>query len=146
SDPETECLYQLDKGLGRRLIELNTRIVQRIAAGAYQEQFGPRRQHYAGSFVIVLFGEANYLTLQAALFSQCRDYDQYEFIYVSNSIELSDTLVKDATNASKIYGISITLIILPGNAGFGVASNTGAAAAQSDRIVFLNPDVLPREN
>jgi GT2 family glycosyltransferase len=146
SDPETECLYQLDKGLGRRLIELNTRIVQRIAAGAYQEQFGPRRQHYAGSFVIVLFGEANYLTLQAALFSQCRDYDQYEFIYVSNSLELSDTLVKDATNASKIYGISITLIILPGNAGFGVASNTGAAAAQSDRIVFLNPDVLPREN
>jgi GT2 family glycosyltransferase len=146
TDPETESLYQLDRGIGKRLIELNTRIVERIAAGAYQERFGPRRNHYAGSLVIVLFGEASYLTLQAALFSQCRDYDQYEFIYVSNSLEQSDTLVKDATNASKIYGISITLIILPGNAGFGVASNTGAAAAQSDRIVFLNPDVFPREN
>jgi GT2 family glycosyltransferase len=146
ADAETESFFQLDRGLGKRLINLNIKVTERIAAGAYRQDFGNRRQRYVGSLIIVLFGEASYLTLQAALFSQCRDYDQYEFIYVSNSLELSDTLIKDATNASKIYNIAITLILLPGNTGFGVASNVGAAAAQSDRIVFINPDVLPRDH
>jgi GT2 family glycosyltransferase len=108
-------------------------------------RFGVRRARYLASIAVVLFGRGDYLTLQAALFSQCPDFDQYEFIYVSNSPELSDTLIKDATNASRIYGIAITLILLPGNAGFGVANNIAVAAAESDRILFLNPDVLPRD-
>ncbi len=143
---ETETFLQLDKGLGESLIGLNTAIVKRIAQGAYQTRFGARRTRYLGSVVVVLYGNADFLTLQAALFSQCPGYDQYEFIYVSNSPELNDTLIRDAANASRIYGIAITLILLPGNAGFGVANNVAAAAAESDRILFLNPDVLPREH
>jgi len=145
-DPETETFLQLDKGLGASLIGLNARIVKRIAMGAYQTRFGVRRVRYLGSVVVVLYGKADFLTLQAALFSQCPNYDQYEFIYVSNSPELSDTLIRDATNASRIYGVAITLILLPGNAGFGIANNVGAAAAESDRLLFVNPDVLPRES
>jgi GT2 family glycosyltransferase len=144
-DHETETFLQLDKGLGESLIALNLGIVQHISQGACQMRFGIRRTRYLASVVVVLYGEAAYLTLQAALFSQCPDYDQYEFIYVSNSPELSDTLIRDATNASRIYGISITLILLPGNVGFGVANNVAVAAAESDRILFVNPDVLPRE-
>jgi GT2 family glycosyltransferase len=144
-DPETEAFLQLDKGLGDSLIALNIGVVKRIAQGAYQKRFGVRRARYLGSVVVVLYGKADYLTLQAALFSQCPGYDQYEFIFVSNSPELNDTLIKDATNASCIYGMAITLVLLPGNAGFGVANNVAASAAQSDRILFINPDVLPRE-
>jgi GT2 family glycosyltransferase len=144
-DPETETFLQLDKGLGKKLIALNVSIVERLAQGAYQIQFGERHARYLGSIVVVLHGNADFLTLQAAFFSQCPGYDEYEFIYVSNSPELNDRLVRDATNASRIYGLAITLILLPGNAGFGVANNLGAAAAQSGRILFVNPDVLPRE-
>ena len=144
-DPETEAFLQLDKGLGKKLICLNTSIVERIAQGAYQIRFGARRPRYRGSVIVVLYGNSDFLTLQAALFSQCPGYDEYEFIYVSNSPELNDILVRDATNASSIYGLAITLILLPGNAGFGVANNIGAAAAESDRLLFINPDVLPRE-
>jgi GT2 family glycosyltransferase len=145
NDPETESFLQLDKGIGKTLIHWNTTIVERIAKGAYQMRFGERRALYLGSIVVVLFGNPDFLTLQAALFSQCPGYDEYEFIYISNSPELNDILVRDATNASRIYGVAITLILLPGNAGFGVANNVAAAAAETDRLIFLNPDVLPRE-
>ena len=145
-DAETETFFQLDKGLGLSLIKLNTQIVKRITSGAYRERFGPRRASYSASIIVVLYGDADFLTLQAALFSQCPGYDRYEYIYVSNSLELSDILIKSATTASTIYNISITLVLLPANAGFGAACNVGAAAAESDRIIFLNPDVLPRDN
>jgi GT2 family glycosyltransferase len=144
-DPETETFLQLDKGLGESLIGLNAALVKQIAQGAYHARFGARRGRYLASVVVVLYGKADFLILQAALFSQCPGYDQYEFIYVSNSPELNDTLVKDAEIASRMYRVAITLVLLPGNAGFGVANNVAAAAAESDRILFLNPDVLPRE-
>ena len=47
--------------------------------------------------------------------------------------------------ASRIYGIGITLVILSGNAGFGGANNAAAGHARSDRLLFVNPDVFPRD-
>jgi GT2 family glycosyltransferase len=144
-DPETATFLQLDKGLGEQLIDLNATIVNRIAQGAYRMRFGERRTKYVGSVIVVLYGKSDFLTLQAALFSQCPGYDEYEYIYVSNSPELNDILVKDAINACRLYGVSITLILLPGNAGFGVANNVAVSAAETDRVLLINPDVLPRE-
>jgi len=83
--------------------------------------------------------------LQTALFSKCRGLERYELIYVCNSPEMADRLIRDATIASRIYGTPIRLVILPGNAGFGVANNVGLNAARSKRILFVNPDILPVE-
>jgi GT2 family glycosyltransferase len=144
-DPTAEAFFQLDNGVGRSLIDLNSGIVARIVEGGYQMRFGARRPFYDGSIIVCLYGKPEFLTLQAALFSQCPGYDRYEFIYVSNSPELGETLVNDAGIASRIYGVAITLIILPGNAGFGAANNVAAAAAETDRLLLINPDVLPRD-
>ncbi len=38
----------------------------------------------------------------------------------------------------------VELIVRPTNEGFGAGCHTGAAAAASDALVFLNPDALPR--
>ena len=144
-DPTAEAFFQLDNGLGQALIDLNCSVVARIVDGGYRMQFGTRRASYDGTIVVCLYGKPEYLMLQAALFSQCPGYDRYEFIYVSNSPELGETLASDAAIASRIYGVAITLIILPGNAGFGAANNVAAAAAATDRLLFVNPDVLPRD-
>ena len=56
----------------------------------------------------------------------------------------AERLVKDATIACRVYGLAISLVLLPGNAGFGVANNAAVNAASSDRILLINPDVLPR--
>jgi GT2 family glycosyltransferase len=144
-DPTAEAFFQLDNGVGQSLIELNCSIVTRIVDGGYRLRFGAQRASYLGTVIVCLYGKSEYLMLQAALFSQCPGYDRYEFVYVSNSPELSDTLTSDAAIANRIYGVDITLILLPDNAGFGAANNVAAAAAQTDRLLFVNPDILPRD-
>jgi GT2 family glycosyltransferase len=44
-----------------------------------------------------------------------------------------------------LYALPITLVILPGNAGFGAANNVAARVARSDRLLIVNPDVFPRD-
>jgi GT2 family glycosyltransferase len=145
-DPTIEAFFQLDNGVGQSLIDLNCEIVAKIVVGGQRLRFGARRARYDGTIIVCLYGRPEFLMLQAALFSKCPGYERYEFIYVSNSPELCDILASDAAIASRIYGVAVTLIVLPGNAGFGAANNTAAAAAETDRLLFVNPDVLPRES
>jgi GT2 family glycosyltransferase len=144
-DARVETFLQLDNGLGKLLIDLNLEISRRIAAGAHTLQIGAAPSALDASIVVCLLGKPELLSLQCALFSKCRDMDRCEFIYVSNSPEIAERLVRDATIASRIYGISIRLVILPGNAGFGVANNVASNIARSSRILFINPDVFPME-
>ena len=65
---------------------------------------------------------------------------------MSNSPELTETLVKEAKNCARIYGVSIVLVCLPENAGFGAANNIGAKYARSNRLMITNPDVFPRDH
>lgn len=145
-DPQTEALIQLDCGVGQTAIELNMRLSQRMAQGAFCLRLGRQRAHYDGSIVVCLYGKPEFLALQAALFSQCPGYERYELIYVSNSPELGERLLKDATIATRIYDLTISLVILPGNVGFGLANNVGVEHARSERILIVNPDVFPRLN
>lgn len=136
---------QLDTGIGNSLIDVSAQLAQDVARGGYQVRFGPSRSAWDGSVIVCLFGRVEFLSLQASLFSRCAGSNRYEYIYVCNSPELSERLIKDATIAARIYDISLTLIILPGNAGFGMANNVAVNAARSGRILIVNPDVLPRD-
>lgn len=142
-DARVESVLQLDNGLGKLLIDLNLDISRRIAQGGQTLQFGEAPSAIEGSIVVCLLGKPELLSLQCALFSKCRDIDRYEFIYVSNSPEIAERLVRDASIACRVYGISIRLVILPGNAGFGIANAVAANVARSSRLLFVNPDVLP---
>jgi GT2 family glycosyltransferase len=145
SNPQVESQLQLEGGLGKRLIDINVAISQKVIGRAHCMKFGPRRAKFKASIVVCLYGKAEFLYLQAAFFSEAPGWEAYEFIYVSNSPELAEILVKEATLAARIYGMSITLVILPGNAGFGAANNVAVSFAQSSRIMIVNPDVFPRD-
>jgi GT2 family glycosyltransferase len=144
-DARVETFLQLDDGLGQLLIDFNLDISRQIARGAHTLQFGSVPSAVEGSIVVCLLGKPELLSLQCAMFSQCRNIDRYEFIYVSNSPEIAERLVKDAAIANRIYGISLRLVLLPGNAGFGVANGVAADIARSSRLLFINPDVFPME-
>ncbi len=143
-NPHIESHIQLEGGAGAAVIGLNVAISRRIMAGAYHARFGPARKSYDGSIVVCLYGKAEFLFLQAALFSNSEGWQRYEFVYVSNSPELAETLLKEAALAARLYDVSITLVILPGNAGFGAANNAAVGLARSRRILVVNPDVFPR--
>jgi GT2 family glycosyltransferase len=142
---QVEAFDHLDGGMGEALIRLNNSICRQFAGGAFCRRFGARATRPAASVVVCLYGKVEYMFLQAALFTAGDDLRDVEFIYVSNSPELAERLMKEAALATRIYGLAITLVILPGNVGFGMANNIAVQYAQSDRIILLNPDVFPRE-
>jgi hypothetical protein len=85
------------------------------------------------------------LFLQSALFAGGAGFEDYEMIYVSNSPEMAEQLMKDMRTGTQLYGLSQTLVLLPGNAGFGAANNVAVNHASSERILIVNPDVFPRD-
>ena len=144
-NPQVDGAIQIDGGVGDLIVDLNVRVSKAILQrGAYCKRFGPARSRFEASIIICLYGKAEFLFLQASLFSSGTDWDGYEFIYVVNSPEISERLIKEAALATRIYGVNITLVLLSGNAGFGAANNIAVEHALSDRILICNPDVFPR--
>ncbi len=140
-----ESMVQLGRGIGSELVKFNKTITQRIVAAPYVEQFGPRIKSLRGSIVVCLYGKAEFYFVQNCLFAGLPGIDEYEFIYVSNSPEMAEVLLREARSASLIYGLTTTVMILNGNAGFGGANNAATRIAGSDRLLIVNPDVFPRE-
>ncbi len=140
-----EASVALEQGLGRQIVTLNTSITSRFSAAAHVQRFGARRTPPLGSIVVVLYGKPEFLFVQNALFAGRPGIEDYELVFVCNSPEMSEPLLAEAKAASMIYNLPQTIVLLPGNAGFGAANNAGVAAARGRRIVCINPDVFPRQ-
>jgi GT2 family glycosyltransferase len=109
------------------------------------ERFGPQGRSPRGTIVVCLYGKPEFFFVQNCLYAGLPGIDDYEFVYVSNSPEMAETLLREAHCANLIYGLAISIVILPGNAGFGAANNAAARIARSDRLLVVNPDVFPRD-
>ena len=141
----TESIGALGCGMGPELVRFNRSLTRRIVAAPYIERFGPQRKSFRGTIIVCLYGKAEFYFLQNCLFAGLPGIDEYEFVFVSNSPELAETLQREARSASLIYGLTTSVMILAGNAGFGGANNAAAPAARSNRLLIVNPDVFPRD-
>lgn len=142
---QVESIQHLGRGLGAELIRFNLAITRRVACAPYVERFGSQDRAFRGSIIVCLYGKPEYFFLQNCLYSGLTGIEAYEFVYVSNSPEMAETLLREAQRTSLLYGLPITLVILSGNAGFGAANNVAARVARSDRLLIVNPDVFPRD-
>ncbi len=140
-----ESMSYLDGGVGADLIRFNESIIRRMVSAPYVERFGPQDRPFRGSIVVCLYGKLEFFFLQNCLYSGLAGIEGYEFIYVSNSPEIAEALLREARCASLIYGLTISIVVLPGNAGFGAANNVAARFARSNRLLVVNPDVFPRD-
>jgi hypothetical protein len=144
-NPQAEGVAALERGLGAQAVALNRAVTNRITAARHVERFTMPRSRPTGSIIVCLYGKAEFLFVQNALFAGRRGIEDYEFVYVCNSPEIADTLLAEARAAQMIYGLSQSVVLLTGNAGFGAANNAGATAALGRRILNVNPDVFPRQ-
>ena len=144
-NPHIEGAACLERGLGNQIIALNREVVRRVTASRHVERFGTVRRQPKGSIVVCLYGKPEFVFLQNCLFAGLPGIEDYELIYVSNSPELSETLLSDARASQAIYGINQTVLLLSGNAGFAAANNAGISGALGRRILMVNPDVFPRQ-
>lgn len=138
-------MLTLDAMAGDQIVALNRKVTRAITASPFTERFGPQGRSFKGSIIVCIYGRPEYMFLQNALFGGKPGIEDYEFIYVCNSPELLERLLKEAHASTITYGLTQTVIGLPGNAGFGAGNNLGAETARSQRILCVNPDVLPRE-
>ena len=138
-----ESFVNLDQA-GDWLVGFNRAITRGIVSGATVTRFGPQRPRYRGSIIVPLYGVGDYLFVQSCTYAQGSGIADYEFVYVINSPELAEQLHREARIAEMIYGLSVSLVTLPDNAGFGAANNVGLQFARSDRVLCVNPDVFPR--
>jgi GT2 family glycosyltransferase len=134
-----------DTGLGDLMSRLSNEIAASYCATPLELRHGLKLARPVASVIVCLYGKPEWLFVQNALFGACDGMDQVEFIYVCNSPDLADRLDKDLRIGATAYGLDQRLIVLGGNAGFSAACNIGAAAARSDRLIFANPDLFPRE-
>jgi hypothetical protein len=144
-NPEIEACISLDGGVGDAFIAFNRSICQGFASQALVERFGPTQRKPKVSIVVPLYGIGDCLFLQGSAYAHGRDIAACEFIYVVNSPELIERLYREARIVQMIYGLTQTLVLLPGNVGFGTACNTAVRFARGDRLLFLGPDVFPRD-
>jgi GT2 family glycosyltransferase len=140
---QLKALTDLENYIGDQILEFNLKISQKIVSQPYVERFGRGSKKYKGSIVVCVYGKPEYFSLQGSLFSNRPGIENYEFIYICNSPELAEPLLRDAHISSTAYGLDTTIVILPGNAGFGAANNAATNFAQSERILIVNPDVFP---
>ncbi|HEY1933155.1 MAG TPA: hypothetical protein VGG99_14165 [Acetobacteraceae bacterium] len=140
-----EAFNGLDQGAGEQLATYGRSLSYAVATRATAERFGPQRKRFRGSIVVPLLGIADFLFLQACAYAAGPGIEDYEFIYVINSPELVERLRREARIAQAIYGLAQTLVYLPGNAGCGPANDVAVQYAQSDRLLFIHPDVFPKD-
>jgi hypothetical protein len=142
---EVEYMDYFGRGVGAELVQFNKAITQHLVATPYVERFGPQHRSPRGTIIVCLYGKSEFYFVQNCLFGGLPGIEEYEFIYVSNSPEMAEALLREAHSASYIYGLTNSVMILTGNAGFGGANNAAARIARSNRLLFVNPDVFPRD-
>lgn len=144
-NPYFATVQSIDAAIGGQLVGFNQMLTRRAVNTPYIERFGRKNAAYKGSVIVCLYGRTEYLFLQQAIFSRQAGIQDYEFIYVCNSPDSAEALLKEAHLAALMYGLDVTIIILNSNAGFAAANNLAAMHARSDRLLFTNPDVLPHD-
>jgi len=135
----------LDGRIGTALVEFNRSISHASLPGMITERFGPRRSHYRASIIVPLDHGHEHLCLQSCIFGQSRDIEDYEFIYIVNQSSDMEPIAKAARIAERTYGLPQTLILQPAEIDAGTGQNAAARLAQSNRLIFVRPEVFPRD-
>ncbi|WP_181704524.1 glycosyltransferase family 2 protein [Chthonobacter rhizosphaerae] len=132
------CLAPVLGDLQRRLVEgLGAPTVRRI---------GTPVDRPLASLVIPLYKVLDFLKFQVAAFASDPQIAQKaEIVYVLDSPEQAEEVDHLLTGLHLVYGLPITLVVMPRNAGYAPACNRGAAVARGALLALLNSDVIPIE-
>jgi len=143
-DPELGAVAAIDGGVANEIVVFRQHIAGR-AGNPYVKRFASGGSRHKGSVIVSLHGAVEAFSIQNALFATGPAATDYEFIYLCDDPALAETLLAQARLAAKLYGTDQTIAILPSKTTFGAASNAGAAIAQSDRLLLVDPGLFPRD-
>ncbi len=135
----------LDQHAGVQLATINRLIVEQGRSRRLIEHFGPKRGRYRGSVITTLRGGADQIVPRLALVGAGPGADQYEFIVVVTSADQFEPALRAARVADATVGLSLTLVLQPDGDPAGTGEDAAVDIARSDRLIFMDPFVLPRD-
>lgn len=103
------------------------------------------------SILIPLYGRIDFMEFQLHwFFHHAKGVDgsryTYQIIYCLDDPANRDNLLRMANKCAMLYGIPFEIIINAANLGYAASNNVAAKYAQSDTLLLLNSDVIPRDH
>ena len=143
-DSARRALRDLNHGIGTHLITLNRSIpCDSSHVSAYHFDGGQRR--VKRTLVIWLRNRAHFLSLQLALLLKSKGLDETEILYVNSNPDVCDVVQHEAKRSAYIYKLPITVIHTVRGVSETSARNIAAQYANSNRLLFLDPYIIPRD-
>jgi GT2 family glycosyltransferase len=98
------------------------------------------------SVIIPLYRNLSFLRFQIAAFAvDAAMRDSAEIVFVLDSPEQRAEVEHMLAGQHALYGMPMTLVVMPANLGYASANNYGAAVARGRHLLLLNSDVIPIE-
>ena len=143
-DPE-EIYAILDQHVGVQIAAINRLIVEQARARRLIERFGPERGRFRGSVITTLRGGADQIVPRLALAGDGPGAEEYEFIVVVTNADQFEPALRAARVAEATLGLALTIVLQPEGDPAGTGEDAAADIARSDRLIFMDQAVLPRE-
>jgi GT2 family glycosyltransferase len=136
---------ELDGALGPLVETLHGRLAStRTVTARGDFRLGPRTGRPVLSLVTVLYGVPDFLFLLVSQFARFAPLDQVEFLFVCNSPEMEEAVLRDAELAAFTFRTTVRAIGVNQNSGFSHANNLAIEEAEAPSVLVINPDVFPR--
>jgi GT2 family glycosyltransferase len=129
--------------LAPMLAEFQADSTARIGA-ATLKHIGTPNANPQVSIIVPLYRVLDFVRFQIAAFASDREIaTRCELIYVLDSPEQAGVVEHLLTGLHLVFGIPITLAVMPRNGGYSLANNRAAAVARAPVLALINSDVVP---
>jgi hypothetical protein len=144
ADPEAVHAV-LDQHVGVQIAAINRLIVQRERTRRLIERFGPARARYRGTIITTARGGVDHMVPRLTLTGAGPGAEEYEFIVVVTDPDQFEPALRHGRIVAATLGLALTIVLQPGGDPAGAGEDVAADIARSDRLIFMDQAVLPRE-
>lgn len=112
---------------------------------AHLKRFGPEPKNPKATLIIPLYKRYDFVEYQLSQFALDPFMKNVEIIYVNDDPEIQTDLLASCSANYPIYQLPFKVLHAGKNLGYAGANNLGASIAQSDTMLLLNSDVIPKQ-
>lgn len=98
------------------------------------------------SLIIPIYGRYDFINYQLAHFVNNNGFENVEIIYAIDDPRIYDEVIRFCKDIAPVYNIYFKVIYFNENLGFGGINNMAAKHANGETYLFLNSDIIPKEN
>lgn len=97
------------------------------------------------SIIIPIYGRSDFIFYQLAQMSQDPFMKEVEIIYVLDDPRIIDQFEKYSSESYELFQLPFKTVQYGRNLGYAGANNMGCKAAESNQLLLLNSDVMPKD-